>query len=184
MALAYLSSSICFFITGHSSTGSRRAPRAPLTPASAASAEDLNLSSPRSRGSPAASRTSAGARRHRPPPARPAGRRAPSPRRRSPAPGAPVRPPLPVGRGCPTFGRIRTRARVKPRRPLQPRAEGLPRDPFVGLQIARPCPATTSSGIAGAGGSLSHPLPAAQSRTYCLSKLGWLPPGSYPSAGQ
>ena len=33
-------------------------------------------------------------------------------------------------------------------------------------------PAITASGIAGAGGCLSQPLPAAQSRTYCLSKLG------------
>src|SRR6185312_2266877 len=32
--------------------------------------------------------------------------------------------------------------------------------------------ATTSSGIAGAGGRLSQPVSAAQSRTYCLSKLG------------
>ena len=32
--------------------------------------------------------------------------------------------------------------------------------------------ATTSSGIAGAGGVLSQPVPEAQSRTYCLSKLG------------
>src|SRR5687768_8474935 len=42
----------------------------------------------------------------------------------------------------------------------------------------------TSSGSAGAGGVLSHPELAAQSRTYCLSKLGWPWPGSYPSAGQ
>jgi phosphoribosylformylglycinamidine synthase len=34
-------------------------------------------------------------------------------------------------------------------------------------------PATTSSGSAGAGGRLSQPLVEAQSRTYCLSKLGF-----------
>jgi hypothetical protein len=38
-------------------------------------------------------------------------------------------------------------------------------------------PATTSSGIAGAGGVLSQPLCEAQSRTYCLSKLGCPRPG-------
>ena len=38
--------------------------------------------------------------------------------------------------------------------------------------------ATTSSGTSGAGGDLSHPVDDAQSRTYCLSKLGWLRPGS------
>src|SRR5688572_9923840 len=38
--------------------------------------------------------------------------------------------------------------------------------------------AITSSGSAGAGGVLSHPDPDAQSRTYCLSKLGWPWPGS------
>ena len=44
--------------------------------------------------------------------------------------------------------------------------------------------ATTSSGIAGAGGALSQPVPEAQSRTYCLSNDGWPRPGSYSSAGQ
>ena len=38
--------------------------------------------------------------------------------------------------------------------------------------------AITSSGSAGAGGVLSQPEPDAQSRTYCLSKLGWPWPGS------
>ena len=32
--------------------------------------------------------------------------------------------------------------------------------------------------IGGAGGVLSQPVPDAQSRTYCLSKLGWPRPGS------
>ena len=40
------------------------------------------------------------------------------------------------------------------------------------------------SGIAGAGGVLSQPVPAAQSRTYCLSKEACGRPGSYSSAGQ
>ena len=44
--------------------------------------------------------------------------------------------------------------------------------------------ATTSSGISGAGGVLSQPVEDAQSRTNCLSKLGWPWPGSYRSAGQ
>src|SRR5262249_29832410 len=43
---------------------------------------------------------------------------------------------------------------------------------------------TTSSGIAGAGGVRSQPVDDAQSRTYCLSKLGCPLPGSYSSAGQ
>ena len=38
--------------------------------------------------------------------------------------------------------------------------------------------ATTSSGIAGAGGRRSQPLAVAQSRTGCLSKLGCERPGS------
>src|SRR5207244_2952637 len=40
-------------------------------------------------------------------------------------------------------------------------------------------PSTTSSGSSGAGGALSQPVPLAQSRTYCLSKLGWARPGAY-----
>ena len=41
-----------------------------------------------------------------------------------------------------------------------------------------------SSGIGGAGGLLSQPLPDAQSRTYCLSKLGWPLEGYAPGRGQ
>src|SRR3954468_19558532 len=38
--------------------------------------------------------------------------------------------------------------------------------------------------MGGAGGFLSQPVPDAQSRTYCLSKLGCPRPTSYWSAGQ
>ncbi|GIV20314.1 MAG: hypothetical protein KatS3mg023_2065 [Armatimonadota bacterium] len=37
---------------------------------------------------------------------------------------------------------------------------------------------TTSSGRLGAGGVLSQPVLSSQSRTYCLSKLGWERPGT------
>src|SRR5688572_1895511 len=42
----------------------------------------------------------------------------------------------------------------------------------------------TSGGREGTGGCLFQPIDSSQSRTYCLSKLGWLLPGSYLSAGQ
>jgi len=44
--------------------------------------------------------------------------------------------------------------------------------------------ATTSGGIGGAGGFLSQPVPAAQSRRNCLSKENCGPPGCHRSAGQ
>ncbi len=44
--------------------------------------------------------------------------------------------------------------------------------------------ATTSSGSEGTGGCLFQWMRSRYSRTNCLSKLGWGPPGAYWSAGQ
>ena len=134
--------------------------------------------SPRSAGSPAAARTSAGTcdgvldvQLDQPADVHVA------PRPRSRAPAAPVRRPAPADRGCPPSAGS-ARAPSSAERSSQA-VNGSPVIALVRLDVALARAARPRRrGAPAPGGVLSQPEPAAQSRTYCLSKLGWPRPGS------
>ena len=62
--------------------------------------------------------------------------------------------------------------------PLQPRLKRLAGDPLVRLDVTRARARDDIVGNRGGGRALVPAAPDAQSRTYCLSKLGWPRPGS------